>query len=118
MKLGYVDRGDPGAWDFTLASGLTADGAWHNTDLSAIVTDDNAVAVYVWMRFRDADVGMQASCRKDGQVNEHNSLAQFTSEANIYAEMSGWVALGPGQMIEHKIDTGMNEAHIVIRAWM
>jgi hypothetical protein len=63
----FVERGDPAAEDFTAAN-FTADGAWHDLDLSAIVPA-GAVAVLLAGVFTHVTAGKAFLVRKHGNVN-------------------------------------------------
>lgn len=95
----YVDRGDPGASDFTTAT-LTTDGLFHDLDLSAIVPK-GATAVSIFAYVRDGAVNSSVRFRKKGNVGTY--AINFISTQAINVAIGGLcvVALDENAIIEY-----------------
>lgn len=89
---GFVERGDPSAWDFRLdgsgtlqgggANPLTTDGAWHDLDLSALVPAGAAVVIVYSVS--DNLVAKSVGFRKNGNVNTPGTIRIRTEIADDY----------------------------------
>ena len=84
--LQYVNRGDPAAADFTTGT-LTADGAWHTLDISAIVPV-NAKLVVLRMRAANSAASRTMRVSKVGNVNAFACASMTTNVANIAVEQT------------------------------
>lgn len=82
--LRYVNRGDPAGHDYTAAT-LTADGAWHVLDISAIVPK-TAKLVVLRMRAADASASRTMRISKAGNTNSFACASMTTMVANIAVE--------------------------------
>lgn len=112
----YVDRGDPDAYDYTHVT-LTADAAWHDLDLSAIVTDDDAVLVHLGVWVKDAAANKLIRFRKNGNAYAANVAGMYTEEPNTYMTGSTMVACDVNQVIEYYISAAISEIYVVVRGW-
>jgi hypothetical protein len=79
--VGFVDRGDPTAYDFTLAS-LTTDNTWRDLDLSVIVPS-NSKAVALMVEVNDDAVGSYIGFRKNGNTSSYNSVYTYTQVSGV-----------------------------------
>lgn len=69
LPAGYVNRGDPGAYDFVIGN-FTVDNAWHELDLSAIVPE-HATAVDLFV------LGANVSSAKELIFRRHDNTNRF-----------------------------------------
>jgi hypothetical protein len=116
LTTGYVDRGDPSASDFTLAS-LTTNGAWQDLDLSAIVPA-GAVSVHMTVQIRDDATDSWVSFRKNGNSNAINAANIPTQVANLNLENELIVTLDANRVIEYSAkNTTFTAISIKIRGW-
>jgi len=112
-----VDRGDNAGHDF-LVGNFTRDGAWHDLDLSSIVPS-GASWVYVVVTFKASAADKTLSLRKKGNVNAYNVATEKTQVANIYCNLSGWVACDANRIIEYYLtDATVNAIYFNVRAWI
>lgn len=98
----FIDRGDPAAYDYAKED-LTIDGAWHDMDLSGIVSA-KAKAVFIIGHLQGAAVDWKISFRKNGNVNEVAHGGMETLRAGIERHRSSIVALDDDRKIEYKVD--------------
>lgn len=98
----FVDRGDPAAYDYAKED-LTIDGAWHDMDLSAIVSE-KAKAVFIIGHLQGNGVDWKISFRKNGNVNEVVHGGMETLRAGVERHRSSIVALDDDRKIEYKVD--------------
>lgn len=83
----YIDRGDPAAHDFAVGD-LTANGNWHDLDLSSVIPK-SAKLVILSVITRNGATGSTIQFRKKGNSDALNiSLARcFIANANIYSDI-------------------------------
>jgi len=113
---GYVDRGDPAAYDYAKED-LTIDGAWHDLDLSGIVSEF-AKAVFIIGHVQGAGVDWAIMFRKNGNANEVVHGGMETLRANIERHRSSIVALDADRKIEYKIDNeNWDTLDLAIKGW-
>lgn len=112
----YVDRGDPSDYDWATGD-LTIDSAWHDLDLSSIVTDNDAVLVHLRLSIKDAAVPKTIQVRKNGNANAYNVGRFDCMVANIAFYGDVMVACDSSQVIEYFITTGMDAANITVKGW-
>ena len=112
----YVDRGDPAVVDYDQTK-LTIDDAWHDLDLSGIITDDDAVLVHILAIIKDDVTGSVLNMRKNGNTNALNISAVRTQAVNVYMDNEFSVSLDDNLVIEYNITTGMDEVLLIIRGW-
>jgi hypothetical protein len=86
--LVFVDRGDPAAVDFD-KNNLTIDGAWHEIDFSAIITDSDAEVVEFRMIIRDAVAGKAFTLRVNGNSNAYNIAREYGTD-DVWLVVRGW----------------------------
>lgn len=97
----YTDRGDVAAADWTHAT-LTADGAWHDLDLSAIVPA-GATRVRFYGVIGDDVVFRWLSFRKNGFVNTFNRFVVATQVAGVNMYYQGEVECDTNRVIEYQL---------------
>jgi len=112
-----ADRGDPAAYDYTEA-GLTMDNAWHNLDVSAIVTDTDASWVLLGVLLNDPNVGDNIMFRKDGNANAISMAGVIAQVANqdIFAQVL--VPCSTSQVIEYRANAALASCDIVVMGWI
>ncbi len=112
----FHDRGDPAAYDYAKED-LTIDGAWHDMNLSGIVSE-KATAVLIIGHLKGNGADWHIIFRKKGNVNEINHDGMETVRANIERHRSSIVALGVDRKIEYKVDdVAWDTLNLAIRAW-
>lgn len=115
----YVDRGDPSAVDYSIGSGLTADGTWYTLDLSSIVPAGAASkAVHLRCRILDNGVESLMQIRKLGNTNAINATKTVTAVQNDSHYFDAWVTMDSSRRVEYNIDSGMNNAEVTVAGWM
>jgi hypothetical protein len=112
----YVDRGDPSANDFEVGS-FTLDTAWHDLDLSGIVTDSDATLVHLYCQLRDDVVGQHFQFRKNGNTNSFNLTGVRTQAAGVWVEYEMCVVLDDNRVVEYRGAVGINDVNVRIRGW-
>lgn len=112
----YHDVGDSDAYDWTLAT-LTADGTWYELDVSSVVTDLTAVRVELRLIFKDSVLGKYAGFRERGNLLTYNNGGLETLVANKWHYCTTYCVLDDENVIEYRIDTGMDSANIAVRGW-
>ncbi len=100
----YVDRGDPAAVDFAVG-GFTIDGAWHDLDLSALITI-GAKAVHIDLDFKTAAAFKHIDLRKYGNSNDLNHFKVMTLVGNQERHADALVAVSSDRKISYKMDAG------------
>lgn len=114
--IGYVDRGDPGAWDFEMGD-LTLDGAFHTLHLASIVPE-HAVAVSLKVNLRNTSANKKFDIRKDGNANPHCTCALWTQVANIRLGGVFTISLSEFRSIEYSATAGgWNLANLQVNGW-
>jgi len=98
----YCDRGDPAAYDYAKED-LTLDGAWHDLDLSDIVSVC-AKAVLLVGHVEGNAVDWTIVFRKKGNVNEVNHGGMETLRANVERCRMMIVACDTNRVIQYKAD--------------
>jgi len=112
-----ADRGDPAAYDYTEA-GLTMDNAWHNLDVSAVVTDSDASWVLLGVLLNDPNVGDNIMFRKDGNANAISMAGVIAQVANqdIFAQVL--IPCSTSQIIEYRANAALASCDIVVMGWV
>ncbi|MBA7543664.1 hypothetical protein ES705_36001 [subsurface metagenome] len=112
----FVDRGDPAAYDYAKED-LTIDGAWHDMDLSTIVSE-NAKAVFIIGHLQGAGVDWHIIFRKKGNVNEIAHGGMETLRANVERHRSSVVALDANRIIQYKVDDeAWDTLDLAVKGW-
>ena len=112
---GYVDRGDPNAWDITEAT-MTLDYGWYDLDLSSIVpTGTTAVSLLVYQKCSATNAG--TSFRKKGHTNGFNVPAIYSQVANIANKLSMVVACDANRVIQYSGPATITDLDILVKGW-
>lgn len=112
----FVDRGDPAVYDYAKED-LFIDGAWHEMDLSHIVSE-KAKAVFIIGHLQGAGWDWHIMFRKNGNVNEVAHGGMETIRANIERHRSSVVALDSDRKIEYKVDDeAWDTLDLAVKAW-
>ena len=113
---GYVDRGDPAAYDLTVGD-MTNDGNWQDWDLSGIV-DSDAKAVVLRLVCQDNIVGKNVYFRTKGNSNTYNISDHRTIIANQVRRADTVVALDANQQIQYNAsNTTWSSITVVVAGW-
>lgn len=113
----FVDRGAAVAFDFTIGSGLTADSAWHDLNLSGLIADSDATLVLLYCYVKDGSAGLLLNLRKELDPNNTKNCAPCQTEvANQYLYHHPIVALA-SRKIQYLISSGMDDCGIFVRGW-
>jgi len=114
--VGFVDRGDPVAHDFSLAN-FTTDGTWRDLDLSTIVPA-GAKAVLVKVIISDGAVNSQFALRKNGNTNTVTSANLRTQAVDVYHDGDMVVALDGNRFIEYYGDNlTFSAIYLSVKGW-
>lgn len=112
----YNDRGDPSAYDFTLAN-LTTDGTWRDLDLSAIVpagTKAVLLLINVWDDKSNTDLYL----KEKGNSNAYNASRINTQIANVSILNDAIVACDDNRKIQYYAEnTTWTALNLVVRGW-
>lgn len=112
----FVNRGDPANPDYTQAT-LTADGSWHELDLSSIVPD-RAKAVVMVLRVRDDEVRNYLRFRRLGNINEDNVSELWTQVSNIFISKDLTIPLDENRKIEYNLQfTSFDLIWLTVKGW-
>ena len=112
----YTDRGDPSAADYTQTT-LTADGTYHDLDLSAIVPA-GATRVRLYGQITDDVAGRYIVFRKNGHSNSYNLLACQANVANLSEYFQGEVECDTNRVIEYQItNTTITSIGLTVIGW-
>ena len=112
----FVDRGDPTGWDLD-HTGMVADSAWHDWDLSAIVPD-GAVAVLLGVHIANTSATQSLMFRKNGNVNNFNIAEARTQVATVYNDTDVIVACDQNRVIEYWLALGGTWlVYLTVRGW-
>lgn len=109
----FVDRGDPAAVDWDEGD-LTADGAWHDLDLSGVVPPGAAL---VLLRVRLEATVQSLHFRKNGNSNEVNVTGEETGGGASIMHQDLLVAPDSNAVIEYMLSGAVTSVDIVIGGW-
>lgn len=113
---GYTDRGDPAAYDWTLAE-LIEDGAYHDLDLSAIVPA-GAKAVSLFVLYKASATAMAVRFRKNGNTNANNRGQVTSAVANLPITGDITVACDNNRVIEYFLSSPQTTLCIItVKGW-
>lgn len=114
----FHERSDPTDWDYTVTS-FTADGDFHDLDLSSIVTDSDAKAVLLRVRARSDTASKQVYFRKNGNSNTAAAWGLTTQVGGVVIEGVGIVPCSTSQVIEYVVSsTGTwSVIDVVVMGW-
>ena len=111
----FINRGDPSAADYSQAT-LTIDSAYHDLDLSSIVTA-GATSILLQVGFRDGSVGHDAIFRMNDNSNAINisHLTNQVADTWIYSDII--VPCDASRVIEYNLQTGMDFINVTVKGW-
>jgi len=112
----WYDRGDVAAYDYTAAT-LTADGEWHDLDISGIV---GATRRFVLIKtyLKDNAGGKVFLMRTKGYVNDINIEHCGTIIADKTCGRSSWLYTDVNGIIQYKIDAAIwANTDLVVRGY-
>ncbi len=94
------DRGDPSAYDFTLAN-FTTDNTWKNLDLSGIVSA-GARWVIIYVEIQDNAVGSILAFKKNLNNNAFAISCLTTQAVDVAIQATLWIPVGTARYIDYK----------------
>ena len=113
----YVNRTNASANDFSIGSGLTADGTWRTLDLSSIVTDTDATVAHLRGFVKDNVTDSTLQFRVYGATGAYSIQVLSTQVANLNNYGQFLVGIPVLRQLEYKITSGMDSTGIVIIGW-
>jgi hypothetical protein len=115
-RRGYVDRGDPGSYDWDEGD-LTTDDTWNDLDLSSIVPE-NAILVALSGNLADDAVNSYLQFRKNGNTNTVVKASQRTQVANVVIDFDLIVACDSDRVIEYLgANLTFSSINLVVKGW-
>jgi hypothetical protein len=115
VQKSFTSRGTASSKDYTLAT-LTADSAYHDLDLSAILPA-GTTAVHIWIGLTDNAVGTTFAARKNGETG-FSRVYLGTQVANVTLYGDFWVGCDTNRVIEYLVTTGADDLDVVILGWL
>lgn len=113
---GFVDRGDPPAWDKDTADWI-ADGLYYDWDLNPIVPN-GAQGVLLRVSIRAAAAALEVAFRKPRYVVGFNLSKAIAIVANMTFEYTVVVGVDSGRTIQYAVDAGAwTDIQAVVRGW-
>ena len=113
----FVERADPAAYDYTVAS-FTTDGTWRDLDLSAIVPA-GAVAALIKTQLKDDAAGSYFQYRKNGDSNAISTKTARTQVADVTIESEYIVWLDANRVAEYRgSNTTFTDINVVVCGWV
>lgn len=113
---GFIDRGDPSAFDFVVGD-LTTDGNWHDLDLSSIIPV-GAQSALLRVSVTDDAANSSIAFRENGNSNVYNDAIVSTqvSGVQIYGEII--VSCDSDGVVEYNAtNTTFTTINILVRGW-
>lgn len=116
LQTSFVDRGDPAAWDFIIGN-FTADGAWHDLNLSSIVPA-GAKSVLFLVYIRNDAVNKDFYLRRKGNANAYNMVMQRTEVANLVRVADGVCPCDENRVIQYYLTAvGWTRIRLTVKGW-
>jgi len=116
LQTGFVDRGDPAAYDFT-STAFTKDSAWHELDLSGIIPT-NVKAVAVSIVVSNTTAGKLFRLRTNGNANTMNNAIINTQVALLFYGSDLIVAPDANRKIEYfATSAGWLTINFTVKGW-
>lgn len=112
----YVHRGDPSSADWTQAD-LTGDDAWHELDISSVVTDEDATMVMFAMSISDNSTNKTLGVRPSENSEDYNVNNFRTYASNIRSYGIGQVVLTEGRKVDYWLSSAVTSATITVAGW-
>lgn len=115
-RINYVDRGDPSENDFNVGD-LTADGSFHDLDLSSII-DAGSKLVLLRVFLQDDAVQMSLIVRKNGNSNDRATNRIRTQVSNVGIQGIFLVSPDSSGLIEYRLsNTSFTTITINVLGW-
>ncbi len=112
----FVDRGDPANFDFVTVD-FTQDNAWHELDLSSIITLGAKLILFDF-DYRNVAANRHIELRKNGQTNNKNHTEIHTRVAAQDDHAMLVVAPDLNRVIQYKVATaGWASINATVRGW-
>jgi len=112
----WLDRGDIASVDFNIST-LTADGDWHDLDISAIVGTGEKLVV-IESNLKDNAGGKEMLVRTKGNVNEINISPCGTIKADKTCSRNLLLSTNENGVVQYKIESGIWEiTDLTVRGW-
>lgn len=116
LTAGFVDRGDPAAFDFDKTD-LITDGTWHDLDLSTIVPA-GAKAILASILINDELIERSLMFRKKGNVNIFNRSLIYTQVSNIYNSLDLVIPVDADRKIQYRGEAIVWVAiYVTVKGW-
>ena len=113
---GFVDRGDPAAWDATQAT-LTLDLTWNNLDLSSVIPA-GATAACIVVTLQDDAVGSVFSLRANGVTNAYCYVPMWTQVVDQDIGHQAIIALDGNRIIQYyATNTTWTTINLLVTGW-
>jgi len=114
---GFVDRGDPSGYDKAVGD-FTADAAWHDLDLSAIVPA-KAKAIYLRITIQNDTLNESVSLRKNGNTDVYGARLCRCQVVNQAFDNYLLIPCDTKRVIEYQASNGGTWAAInfVVLGW-
>jgi hypothetical protein len=110
----YEDRGDPSAWDYSLAA-FTTDGTWRDKDISSIVGTGKRL-VHLYVSVEDDAAGNTFQVRENGNSNAYNVASVRTQVSGVRMDEDLWVLTDSSGVIEYfATNTTWSDIDVVVR---
>lgn len=110
------DRGDPALVDFAIGD-LTADGAWHDLDLSGIVPTDQRF-VLLAVVIANSSINRLLQIRKKGNANIPNASIQNIQVANVALSSDCTNPISQDGFLEYNLTAGgWIIINITVKGW-
>lgn len=114
--IGYVNRGDPAAYDWSLIT-LDADEAWHDLDLSGIIPEGTA-AVSITVLGRCGAVDEFIYLSTTGFTNMKNRAELRTQVAGVFTSIDMVIAPDADRKIKYAISVAAwDKVYIMVKGW-
>lgn len=115
-STGYVDRGDPAAYDWTVGN-FTTDGTWYDLDCSSIVPA-GAKAIQFRLNLTDDLINQYFQLRENGNTDVVNTLTLYINVAGYIVNCDGIVTCDLNRVVEYRAsNTTFTAINLVIKGW-
>jgi hypothetical protein len=111
--VNIVDRGDASGFD---QSGLTADGNWHDLDLSATLPEGTKAAL-LYVQLSDDTVGTYVSFRKKGNTNTYNVSTVRAQVAGATIDADIIVFVDTDRIFQYLCNSSITTVNIIVKGW-
>jgi hypothetical protein len=115
---GFISRGDPAAYDFTLGD-FTTDSTWNDLDLSGIVTA-GAKAVLIYIRLVDDNANQEFAFRESGNTETYNKGALRTQVGGLTIDSDFIIPYNANEKVEYMAVNppgGFTAINVLVKGW-